>query len=70
MTKGKVRLLNLRGWGFLTTPTETSVFFHASDLVGVEFQDLKVGDVLSFQQIPGEKSPVAKNITTTEEISE
>lgn len=61
--KGTIKTLMERGFGFITREGEVKdLFFHSKDLVGVEFNDLKVGDVVSFELVDSEKGPAAKNV--------
>jgi CspA family cold shock protein len=60
---GTVKTKTDRGFGFITREGEAKdLFFHSKDLVGVTFDELKVGDVLSFDVVDGEKGPSAKNV--------
>lgn len=51
-------------FGFIT-PEDGSkdVFFHESGLEGVQFSDLKSGDVVSFDVEQSEKGPRAVSVT-------
>lgn len=53
---GKImRLFKERGFGFLRhDETREDLFFHASELVNVEFKDLEPGDRVSF--LPRERN--------------
>lgn len=61
--KGKIARVTDRGFGFIT-PDEggEDVFFHAKDLVEVEFNDLKEGDTVTFDIEEGQKGPAAANV--------
>ena len=52
-------------FGFITVEgREKDLFFHKEKVVGVEFDDLKVGDVVSFEiDETGPKGPAAVNVT-------
>ena len=53
-----------KGFGFITVEgQEKDLFFHSNDLQGVSYNELKVGDTLSFDIVDGEKGPSAKNVT-------
>ena len=39
------------------------LFFHSKELSGVTYDELKVGDVVSFEVVDGEKGPAAVNVT-------
>lgn len=61
---GTIKTLTDRGFGFITREgEEKDLFFHAKDLQGVAFEDLKVGDTLNFDLVESDKGPSAKNIT-------
>ena len=61
---GTIKTLTDRGFGFITREGEAKdLFFHSKDLQGVEFDSLKVGDMLSFDVVEGDKGPSAKNVT-------
>ena len=53
MPKGTIRGLNERGYGFIKTEDETDLFFHRSDLEGVEFISLSVGQEVEFEKSQG-----------------
>lgn len=47
--KGTIKVLK-DGYGFISSPdSENDTFFHANNLEGCEFNDLSVGDELSFE---------------------
>lgn len=53
-----------RGFGFIARDGEVKdLFFHSKDLSGVTFDELKVGDEVSFEVVQGDKGPSAKNVT-------
>ncbi len=61
--KGTIKKLTDRGFGFITREGEVKdLFFHSKDLNGVTFDQLKVGDVVTFEVVDGEKGPSAKNV--------
>lgn len=62
---GKIKRLTDKGFGFIAsdeTP-DKDVFFHSSALSGVEFNDLREGDAVSFETEDSEKGPRAVNVT-------
>lgn len=61
---GTIKNLTDKGFGFIAREGEAKdLFFHSNDLVGVSFDELKVGDVLNFEIQEGPKGPSAKNVT-------
>ncbi|MEK7174627.1 MAG: cold shock domain-containing protein [Patescibacteria group bacterium] len=61
--KGTIKTLTERGFGFIAREGETKdLFFHSKDLVGVTFDELKVGDNVTFEVTEGEKGPAATNV--------
>lgn len=60
---GTIKTLTDRGFGFIAREGEAKdLFFHSKELQGVAFDDLKVGDVVSFEVVDGEKGPSATNV--------
>lgn len=61
---GTIKTLTDRGFGFIAREGETKdLFFHSKDLSGVAFDDLKVGDNVTFEVTQSEKGPAATNVT-------
>ncbi len=59
---GKIKSLR-EGFGFITPDGESKdVFFHLSGLIDVQFDELQVGDVVSFETEQSEKGPRAVNV--------
>jgi cold shock protein len=64
MTGTIKKLVSDRGFGFIMREGEAKdLFFHSKDLNGISFEELKEGDVLSFDVEQGEKGPSAVNVT-------
>ncbi len=60
---GTIKTLTDRGFGFIAREGETKdLFFHSKDLQGVAFDELKVGDTVTFEVAQGEKGPNAINV--------
>ena len=67
MMTGIIKTLTDRGFGFIPREGEAKdLFFHSKDLVGITFDELKVGDTLSFEVVEGEKGLAAVNVTRVE----
>jgi len=63
MTTGTIKTLRA-GFGFITREGEAKdLFFHAKELVGVTFEELREGDTLSFEVINTEKGPAATKVS-------
>jgi CspA family cold shock protein len=50
MAQGTIKRLTDRGFGFIAQEgSDKDLFFHSSELVGVDFNDLKEGDAVTFE---------------------
>ncbi len=57
-------LVSDKGFGFITIEgEEKDLFFHKNELKGVTFEELKVGDKVSFEKGESPKGPNAVNVT-------
>lgn len=64
MNKGKIARLTDRGFGFISQDgQEKDLFFHASELQGVEYNDLQEGDEVTFEVTEGQKGLSAVNVS-------
>jgi len=62
--EGTIKTLTEKGFGFIAREGETKdLFFHSNDLNGVSYNELKVGDAVTFDVEEGPKGPAAKNVT-------
>lgn len=60
---GTIKTKTDRGFGFISREGEVKdLFFHSKDLSDVTFDELQVGDVVTFEVVDGEKGPSAKNV--------
>ena len=60
---GTIKTLLDKGFGFIAREGEAKdLFFHSKELSGVLFDDLRVGDTLSFDIVDGPKGPAAVNV--------
>jgi len=63
METGKIARLTDRGFGFISREGEQKdLFFHANELVDVEYNDLREGDAVTFEVIDGQKGPAASKV--------
>jgi len=64
MMTGTIKTLTDKGFGFIAREGEAKdLFFHSKELVGVMFDELKVGDAVSFQVVDTEKGPAATQVS-------
>jgi len=57
-------LISEKGFGFITREGESKdLFFHTKDVVGITFDELKVGDVVSFEVVDTEKGQAAVKVS-------
>jgi CspA family cold shock protein len=63
MMTGTIKTLLDKGFGFISREGEAKdLFFHSNELKDVRFDDLKVGDKVSFDIVDGQKGPAAINV--------
>lgn len=61
---GVIKTLTDRGFGFISREGEAKdLFFHSKELQGVTFDELKVGDAVTFEVVEGEKGPSAVGVS-------
>lgn len=62
--QGTIKTLTDRGFGFISREgEEKDLFFHSKELVGVTYDELKVGDTVTFEVVNGEKGPAATGVS-------
>jgi len=62
MAEGSIKKLTDKGYGFINTGKEKDLFFHSSSLEGVSFEELRVGQKVSYTEGKGAKGPCAENV--------
>jgi len=63
MPEGTIKKLTDKNFGFITQEGEDQdLFFHASALQGVTFEELREGDAVTFEIEEAEKGPRAVNV--------
>ncbi len=62
MAEGTIKRLTDRGFGFIDTGSEKDLFFHSSNLDGVEYEQLQEGQRVSYTEGQGPKGPCAENV--------
>ena len=61
--QGTIKSLTEKGFGFISQEgQDKDLFFHQTALVGVMFDELKVGDTVTFETEQSEKGPRATNV--------
>ncbi|OGI22452.1 MAG: cold-shock protein [Candidatus Moranbacteria bacterium RIFCSPHIGHO2_01_FULL_55_24] len=61
---GTIKTLTEKGFGFISREgEEKDLFFHSNELSGVTFNELQVGDKVTFEVTQGEKGPAATNVS-------
>lgn len=64
MQEGTIAGLNEKGFGFIKRDgMDKDLFFHSNELVNVKFDDLQIGDKVSFEVGEGPKGPNATNVS-------
>jgi CspA family cold shock protein len=62
--KGTIKTKTDKGFGFIARDGESKdLFFHANDLKDVTFDELQIGDAVTFEIVNGDRGPSAKNVT-------
>ncbi|MFA5996029.1 MAG: cold shock domain-containing protein [Patescibacteria group bacterium] len=60
---GTIKTLTDKNFGFISVAGQAKeLFFHASALVGVSFNELHEGDAVSFETEDSDKGPRATNV--------
>jgi len=62
MAEGKIKKLTDKGFGFIDTGRGNDLFFHMSNVEGVQYDDLQEGQRVSFNEGRGPKGPRAENV--------
>ena len=62
MAEGTIKRLTDRGFGFFDIGSEKDLFFHSSNLDGVEYEQLQEGQRVSYTEGQGPKGPCAENV--------
>ena len=61
--EGTIKTITDKGFGFITIEGEDKdLFFHRNELKNVSFEELKVGDKVSFEKGESPKGPNATNV--------
>lgn len=62
---GTIKKLTDKNFGFITSSEEggKDVFFHANELAGISFGELREGDAVTFEVADSEKGPKAVKVS-------
>jgi len=64
MAEGTIARLTDRGYGFISQEgEEKDLFFHSNELQGVDFNDLREGDKVTFEVSESPKGPNATSVS-------
>jgi CspA family cold shock protein len=66
MAEGTIKRVTDKGFGFIDTGSEKDLFFHSSNLEGVQFDDLREGQRVTYSEGRGPKGPCAENVQLAE----
>ena len=62
MAEGKIKRLTDRGFGFIETDNNKDMFFHSSCVETVRFEELREGQLVSYEVGEGPKGPRAESV--------
>jgi len=62
MAEGTIKRLTDKGFGFIDIGRDKDLFFHSSNVVGTNFDDLREGQNVTFDEAQGPKGPCAENV--------
>ena len=63
MAEGTIKKLIAKDFGFINTGGDKDLFFHGSAVQGVSFEELRVGQKVSYTEGTSPKGPCAENVT-------
>ena len=63
MAEGTIKRLTDKGFGFIDTGGDKDMFFHASNVEGVSYDELEEGQRVTYTEGQGPKGPRAENVT-------
>ncbi|MFA5249150.1 MAG: cold shock domain-containing protein [Candidatus Paceibacterota bacterium] len=62
--EGTIKTLTEKGFGFITVDGEQKdLFFHSNELKDVSYEELKIGDRVSFEKADSPKGPNAVKVS-------
>ena len=60
---GTIKKLTDKNFGFIAQEGGNDLFFHANNLVGIDFEELQEGDNVEFEVIDTDKGQAADKVT-------
>lgn len=66
MAEGTIKRLTDKGFGFIDIGGSKDMFFHATNVEGVRFDELFEGQKVTFVEGEGPKGPRAEQVTPAE----
>ena len=68
MAKGNIKkIIRDRGFGFIAAEDGREIFFHRSELLTVDFEELREGDPVAFDIEKTDRGPKATRVQRIEE---
>lgn len=62
MAEGTIKKILDKGFGFIKNDSNQELFFHSSSVEGVQFEELREGQRVSFDIGQGRKGPCAEHV--------
>ena len=62
MSQGKIKKIMDKGFGFIEQANGQDLFFHKSSLSGVNFEELREGQEVTYEVGRGQKGPCAEHV--------
>ena len=62
MAEGTIKTLTEKGFGFINTGKAKDLFFHSSSVEGTSYEQLEVGQRVSYTEGQGPKGPCAEKV--------
>ena len=66
MAEGTIKRFTDKGFGFIDIGGDKDMFFHATNVEGVRFDELHEGQKVTYSEGEGPKGPRAENVTPAE----
>ena len=67
---GTIKTLTEKGYGFISREGEDKeLFFHSNNLVDITYDELKVGDEVTFDVVDSDKGQRAENVKLTKQFN-